>query len=197
MPKSKVNLDRPPKTPITISYIQKLQDRAKKVAQKSKSVISLTLRIPVPLYEALIELAEEWHAPVSEVARQCLSDGARKYNDFAELRPGSFAPRTPLQQVPGAGSPPIRRAKSALDLLAERARRQAPPSPAPPRELEPLPEADEEAEALTSMIESMGDIPAGALLPFGGTRPNPPAPAPSPSDGPDIPLEEEDSDALA
>ena len=165
-PKTDLHIDRPPKTPVTISYIQKLQDRAKKAASSSKAQVPLTLRIPVKMYEALVELAEEWHAPVAEIARQCLQDGIRKYNDFADIRPTQFAPRTPMQANPGVSAAPGNRSKSALELMYERAKaKEASQTPAPQRQQPDPTEDDLEADQRTSIIESLQNIPPGALFP--------------------------------
>ena len=45
--------------------------------------MAINIRVPVATYRALVELAEEYHQPVTVVTRQCIDDGIRKYKDFS------------------------------------------------------------------------------------------------------------------
>lgn len=78
--------------------LAQLQERAKKANKQSKARVDITIRIDVPIYAALIELAEEYHVSMADVARQCLADGARKYRDFSSPFVDSpFRPTTPMR----------------------------------------------------------------------------------------------------
>lgn len=81
--------------------LAQLQERAKKANKASKARVDITIRIDVPVYAALIELAEEYHVSMADVARQCLADGARKYRDFnSSLIDSPFRATTPMRANP-------------------------------------------------------------------------------------------------
>ena len=81
--------------------LAQLQERAKKANRASKARVDITIRVDVATYAALIELAEEYRVSMSDVARQCLSDGLRKYRDFASpYVDNPFRPTTPMRANP-------------------------------------------------------------------------------------------------
>jgi hypothetical protein len=128
-----------------------LRRRAARAASESRSGVTVSIKVPKELYRVLVELAEEYHRPISEIARQALSDGARKYRQFSTPGLNPFSP-----QPSRVYRPPV---SSALDALALAARTTQGSSTVP----EPLIEDDE--ETLTSMAEVMSKIPPGALFP--------------------------------
>jgi uncharacterized protein (DUF4415 family) len=72
----------PPGTKRT-STLAQLQDRARKATAKARQrKPTVTIAMDEAVYEALIDLAETYNTRITEVARQCLDDGIRKYKDF-------------------------------------------------------------------------------------------------------------------
>ena len=68
--------------------------------------MQLTFKVDAELYEAVVDLAERYHAAVSEVARQCLVDGIRKYKDFSSPNSDSpFRPTSVMRAYPAILDP--------------------------------------------------------------------------------------------
>jgi len=104
------------------------------------------------LYKALVELAEEYHQPISVIARQCLEDGARKYREFST--PGL----NPFGRVPVSRSHPNLLARPTGSLASRL-------SPVV-RPVEPEPSEEEEAIAgLENYAEQLSKLPPGLVLP--------------------------------
>jgi hypothetical protein len=106
-----------------------------------------------------VELAEEYHQPISVIARQCLEDGTRKYREFSVPGVGfanakRMAPVT--RQIPGL----LRDTPS--NSLASRLR--------PPQALQgvPVPDVDDTEEAVAGLekyAEVLAALPMGLVLP--------------------------------
>jgi hypothetical protein len=80
---------KPPKRQATkVDEVAALRKRASAAAAMAKTTVPIAGRISVDLYKAMVELAEEFHVPIIQVIRQCLTDGVRKYKDL----PPEFTP---------------------------------------------------------------------------------------------------------
>jgi hypothetical protein len=139
--------DTPPDTPVTEApaarpdasvpkarvkraqgEVAELRARAARVASQSRATISLTLKIPVDVYRALVELAEEYHQKISGVAIQALKDGVRKYKDFSDpTLPSPFRQPTPLRGfAKELTGPPL----SVIDRVLQKQAEEEPEVPA-------------------------------------------------------------------
>ncbi len=135
------------------SELAELRKRARTAGATARTSVSLQVRASVELYKALVELAEEYHQPISVIARQCLEDGARKYRDFST--PGL----NPFGRVPVSRSHPQLLQRPATSLAARFA-------PQPPRPGVPEPdEEDVEVAGLENYAEQLSKLPPGLVLP--------------------------------
>lgn len=79
-PAKKAHLPRGTKQATTLATLAERARKASVKARRAKK--SIAVLVDEPTYEALIELAETYATTITEVARQCLFDGLRKYKDF-------------------------------------------------------------------------------------------------------------------
>jgi hypothetical protein len=131
--------------------LAELRKRARTAGATARTSVSLQVRASVELYKALVELAEEYHQPISVIARQCLEDGARKYRDFST--PGL----NPFGRVPVSRSHPqlLQRPSSLASRLA----------PTPVRNVVEPDEEDVEVAGLENYAEQLSKLPPGLVLP--------------------------------
>jgi hypothetical protein len=137
--------------------LAELRRRARTAGAQARTSVSLQVRCSVELYKALVELAEEYHQPISVIARQCLEDGTRKYREFSVPGVGfanakRMAPVT--RQIPGLlrDTPP--------GSLASRLR--------PPSVSGLVPNVDDTEEAVAGLekyAEVLAALPMGLVLP--------------------------------
>jgi predicted transcriptional regulator len=179
-----IDISAPPKTAKDISEVDKLKRRAKKAAAAARASVPLSLRIPLPLYKALVELAEEYHQPISEIAKQCLTDGTRKYRDFQTARPAAFVNASPLV---ARNYPQPQAQGDIIARLQANARSSRPVLPHSSHQAVTPTQEEMDTAVTESIFEGLAGIPAGALMPFGGRPPGPVS----------ANAEEEDPDALA
>ena len=71
-----------PKAATRRPTLEQLKLRARKIQTKQRALLKIWTRVDVATYEAIVELAEEYSLSMSEVHRQALTDGLRKYRDF-------------------------------------------------------------------------------------------------------------------
>jgi hypothetical protein len=141
-----------------------LRKRADQAARRSRAGVNLTFRIPVPVYKRLIEMAEEQHTSVNQIAKECLVVGTGKYRDFAggAVR-DPFVRTTPLRAYPDLSATEAgpRAGENSVAARVKARRFEASKQFLPPRD----PEAPVPDDVSYLLDEALARIPAGALLP--------------------------------
>jgi hypothetical protein len=139
-------ITKPPKRAATKrDEVAELRKRASAAAAMAKTTVPIAGRISLDLYKAIVELAEEFHTPVIQVIRQCLTDGVRKYKDL----PPEFAPFA----SPSRTAATLRAAPSLLTRVRNT---QA--------ALEEVSEEEEVVSQFEKLLEN-SEFPLGALTP--------------------------------
>jgi len=156
----------PPKQSRKRDEVAELRARARAAAAQSKSFIGINIRVGVDTYKALVELAEEYHQPVTVVTRQCIEDGIRKYRDFSDPSLNPFG-----RPAVGRAAAAVSRDTSILRKL-QQARAQHE-------------EEETEEDVLANTIDNLAsNFPIGALFP--STPANSIRPLAEPADTTDV-----------
>lgn len=140
--------------PQGMTEVQRLRARANKAAAESKANITLTLRIKLGLYKALVEEAERRHIRVSEVATFVMESILLGEPGKRAQRMSAIVDTTPLRAYPEAFN---------SERLADRIARQA-AEERPVIKYEDL-EIEEPTVLQKATLARMANIPAGALMP--------------------------------
>ncbi len=135
-----------------------LRARARKAGADSRVGIAVTTRISKATYKDLVELAEEYHTPFTQMTRQVIEDGIRAYRTPTNLRraPGQVFRDVPellaANPLPALGD----RSPTRISDLARRAKADAMAAPVEPPDEIVFPDYVDKA---------MAKIPPGAMLP--------------------------------
>lgn len=136
-----------------------LRARAKKAGSDTRVGVAVTTRISKATYKDLVELAEEYRTPFTQMTRQCLEDGIRAYRTPTGQRnpnKGVFRayPELVAQEALAALGD---RSPSRISALARRAKADA--------MAEPVAEQEEELVLPDYINKAMDKIPPGAMFP--------------------------------
>jgi len=143
-----------PSAPKKQDDLSALRARARKAGSDSRVGVAVTTRISRATFKDLVELAEEYRTPFTQMTRQCLEDGIRAYRAPSSRGPvlRRFPELVANESLPSIGS----RSPSRIGELARRAKADA--------VVQPI-EEPEELELPDYVNKAMANIPPGAMLP--------------------------------
>lgn len=135
-----------------------LRERARKAGSDSRVGVAVTTRISKATYKDLVELAEEYRTPFTQMTRQCLEDGIRAYRTPTGQRNPSKGVLRAYPELLNAENLPAmgERSPSRIAELSRRAKADAMAQPLSEPEDVALPEY---------VTKILVNIPPGALLP--------------------------------